>query len=80
MNEGNKKNTEKLCGVLMKNEEKSAKQPSKVIDAAKTLVRSKEISLELFHKQITAWSKISADVPESYTYKDLIEDSRSIRM
>ena len=47
----NRENTEKLCRVLTKSNEESAKQPRKVIKPAKVPAWSKEISLENFESK-----------------------------
>ena len=64
MNAGIKENTEKLCGVLIQTKEESAKLPSKVIKLAKVPAWSKDLSLDIFEKQIRAWNEINADVSE----------------
>ena len=56
----------------MKNDEESEKVTSNVIQAAKAPVWSKEMSLQVFSKQIIAWSKMNVDVPEYSKYQDLI--------
>ena len=52
MNKRIEKNIEKLCGVLVRNKEESAKQTSKVIKTAKVSAWSKEMSHVTFGKQI----------------------------
>ena len=64
MNNKSTENTEKLCGILIKNKEENAKQPSKVIKPAKVPAWSKDMSLEVFEKQIKAWIEINSDAPE----------------
>ena len=73
MNTWNTDNIERLCGVLVRSREESAKHPSKVIKPAKVPTWSKEMSLETFEKQIQAWSQINEDVPEYSRYQDLVE-------
>ena len=68
MNEWNTENIERLCGVLVRNREENAKQPSKVIKPAKVPMWSKEMSLETYEKQIRAWSDINEDVTEYSRY------------
>ena len=46
-------NTDKLCGILIKNKE-YAKHPSKVIKPAKVPACSKDMRLKVFKKQIKA--------------------------
>ena len=77
MNEWNAENIERLCGVLIRSREESAKQPSKVIKLAKVPNWSKEMSMETFEKQIKAWSEINEDVPEYSRYQDLIESLKA---
>ena len=69
MNAGNRENTEELCRVLMKNEDENAKQTSKVIKTAKVPAWSKDMSLEVFEKQIKVWNDINGDVSEYSRYQ-----------
>ena len=55
INAENKENTEKLCEVLIKNKEESAKQPSKVSKPAKVSAWTKYMSLEVFEKTIQSF-------------------------
>ena len=52
-------NTEKLCGILIKSKDKNTKQPSKVIKPAKFPAWSKDMSSEVFEKQVKAWNEIN---------------------
>ena len=72
INDKSVENTEKLCGILIRSKEEHEK-PSKVIKPARVPAWLKDMSLEVFEKQIKAWSDISSDVTEYSRYKDLIE-------
>ena len=72
INDKSAENTEKLCGILIRNKEEHAK-PSKVIKPARVPAWSKDMSLEVFEKQIKAWSDINSDIPEYNRYQDLIK-------
>ena len=44
-----------------------------MIKPTKVAALSKDISLEVFEKQILAWSSINADIPEYSRSQDMIE-------
>ena len=52
-----KENTERLSKILIQKKEENAKQPSKVIKAAKAPIGSKDMSVEGFDKK-TKWGNV----------------------
>ena len=52
----------------------SSARPSKLTKPVKVPSWTKDISLETYVKQLTAWQQINEDIPETAKYHELIEE------
>ena len=62
INDRSAENTDKLCGILRRNKEEHANQPSKVIKSAEVPDWPNYMSLEMFEQGKKAWSDINSAV------------------